>query len=249
MDLQTADLETTFDFSFEPAPDLDGPGEPHDDSPDVPRTPPGRAQRPRLRLVAASDLDDEAVLLEGLKRGDDAAFAHLVATRGDRLLAVAKRFLSEEEDARDAVQEAFLAAHRAIDRFEGHARISTWLHRVVVNACLMRLRSRRRKPERSLGEADVARLATDDASAADRALESHETSVHVREAISALPEPHRSVLMLRDIEERDTRETAALLGVSQAAVKTRLHRARTALRSTLGAGHGAGGRGVIAQSA
>ncbi len=80
----------------------------------------------------------EAELVAGLRRSDDAAFELLVRSYGGRLLQVARRFL-KEEDARDALQEAFLSAFKSIDRFDGKAKISTWLHRIVVNAALMRL--------------------------------------------------------------------------------------------------------------
>src|SRR5262245_59283206 len=81
---------------------------------------------------------DEAALLVALRGGDDRAYQRLVADYGGRLLAVARRILRNEDDARDALQEAFLQAFRALPRFEGHARISTWLHRIVVNAALMK---------------------------------------------------------------------------------------------------------------
>ncbi len=95
---------------------------------------------------------DEKPLLERLRRRQDAAYEELVRVYGGRMLAVARRFLRSEEDARDAVQDAFLSAFRSIDAFEGNSRISTWLHRIVVNASLMKLRTRRRKPEQSIEE-------------------------------------------------------------------------------------------------
>ncbi len=91
---------------------------------------------------------DEAELVAGLRRGDEAAFELMVRSYGGRLLQVARRFL-KEEDARDALQEAFLSAFKAIDRFDGKARISTWLHRIVVNAALMRLRKKSTQMEES----------------------------------------------------------------------------------------------------
>ena len=95
---------------------------------------------------------DEKALLARLRAGENAAFEQLIRVYGGRLLAVARRFLPVEEDARDAVQEAFLNAFRSLDRFEGGSRVSTWLHRIAVNAALMKLRSKRRKPERSIEE-------------------------------------------------------------------------------------------------
>ncbi len=184
---------------------------------------------------------DEVALLSRLRAGDDEAYELLVRTYSGRLLAVARRFLRSEEDARDAVQEGFLNAFRAIDRFEGGSRISTWLHRIVVNACLMRLRTRRRKPEESIEEM-LPRYLDDGHPAAPPGpwrpdvadqLETGEVRQQVRAAIDRLPDSYRTVLLLRDIEEFDTDEAAETLGISRAAVKTRLHRARQALREQL----------------
>ena len=80
----------------------------------------------------------------------EAAFEQVVRAYGGRLLAVARRIVGSEEDARDVVQDAFLNAFRSLDRFEGNAKLSTWLHRIVVNAALMKLRTRKRKPEQSI---------------------------------------------------------------------------------------------------
>jgi RNA polymerase sigma-70 factor (ECF subfamily) len=184
---------------------------------------------------------DEQALLERLRAGDDAAFAQLVRENGPRLLAVARRMLRSEEDARDALQDAFLQAFRAIDRFEGGARLSTWLHRIVINACLMKLRSRGRKPEGSIEEllprfqADGHRVDPGPPwrSDAPDPVESREARELVRASIDRLPEIYRSVLLLRDIEELSTEETAQLLDVKADTVKVRLHRARQALRELL----------------
>ena len=84
----------------------------------------------------------DAKLLEALKRGDERAFAELVRANTGRMLAVARRILKSDDEAHDATQEAFLQAFRAMDRFEGDALLSTWLHRITVNACLMRRTAR-----------------------------------------------------------------------------------------------------------
>ena len=89
-----------------------------------------------------------------LRRRDEPAFEHLVRTHGGRLLQVARRYLVEE-DARDAVQEAFLSAYKAIDRFDGKSQIGTWLHRILVNSCLMRLRKPSVRREESIEVKDV----------------------------------------------------------------------------------------------
>ena len=184
---------------------------------------------------------DERVLVEKLRAGDDKAYEVLVRTHGGRMLAVAQRLLRNEDDAHDAVQDAFLSAFRSIARFEGSARLSTWLHRIVVNAALMKLRTRRRKPEQSiedllpsfLADGHLANPASAWRTSPSGALERSQLSRFVRDAIDRLPDSYRIVLLLRDIEELDTEETAAVLGMTANAVKTRLHRARQALRTLL----------------
>src|SRR5512147_2223050 len=89
----------------------------------------------------------ETDLIAGLRRGDEASYEQLVREHGGAMLAVARRYLRTEDDARDVVQEAMLSAFRGIARFSADAKLSTWLHRIVVNCALMRLRSRRRRPE------------------------------------------------------------------------------------------------------
>ena len=187
------------------------------------------------------DAPDEQRLLARLREGEDAAFEELVRTHGGRMLAVARRFLPSEDDARDAVQDAFLNAFRSIDRFEGNARLSTWLHRIVANAALMKLRTRRRKPETPiddllpgfLEDGHLEKPAEPWRKLPEDAASQSELRAIVLSAIEQLPEGYRNVLLLRDIEDLDTEETAKLMGLTPNAVKTRLHRARQALRGLL----------------
>ncbi len=191
--------------------------------------------------MSTPDLPDEAELVAGLRRGDDAAFETLVRTYGGRLLQVARRFFKEEEDARDALQEAFLSAFKAIDRFDGKARISTWLHRIVVNAALMRLRKKSTQKEESLEPLLPTFL--EDGHRADpgpawpdnpeQVVGREQMREVVRAAIDQLPPNYRNVVLLRDIEELSGAETGELLGLTPNAVKVRLHRARRALREIL----------------
>jgi RNA polymerase sigma-70 factor (ECF subfamily) len=186
---------------------------------------------------------DEAALLTALRRGDERAFACVVEANGGRLLAVAKRILRNPEDASEAVQEAFLQAFRAIDRFEGESKLSTWLHRITVNACLLRLRHAKRHPESALEELlphfDETGHRVDAHTDADwpddvlSRMERSELEQRVRDAIARLPENFRTVVLLRDIEGMSTEETALALGIRPEAAKMRLHRARQALRSLL----------------
>ncbi len=184
---------------------------------------------------------DDFLLLARLRSGDPTAFEALVRSHGPRLLALTRRLLRNEEDAKDAVQDAFLSAFKSLDSFEGGAQVSTWLHRIAVNAALMKLRSRRRKPESAIDDLFPAFLedghhATHPPEWVESAgvlLERRENRDFVRLCIEQLPESYRTVLILRDIEELDTEEAARLLGVTPNVVKVRLHRARQALRSLL----------------
>ena len=185
--------------------------------------------------------DDEASLISRLQNGDATAFELVVRTYGSRLLAVTRRFLRNEEDANDALQEALLSAFRSIRGFSGNSRLGTWLHRIAVNAALMRLRSQSRGHEFSIEEL-LPRFLEDGHQVkssvgwndtAESLIERRETAELVRQSIDRLPESYRSILLIRDIEEIDTEEAARMLEISPGAVKTRLHRARQALRTLL----------------
>jgi RNA polymerase sigma-70 factor, ECF subfamily len=192
-------------------------------------------------MASATPVDDEATLVAQLRAGDEAAYEQVVRAYGGRLLAVARRIVGTEEDARDVVQDAFLNAFKSFARFEGNAKLSTWLHRIVVNAALMKLRTRKRKPEQSIesmlpsflddGHHEERFQSWDEP--VDKVMERKEARELVRQQIDALPEGYRTVLVLRDIEGLDTEETAKVLGLSVNATKIRLHRARQALRTLL----------------
>lgn len=184
---------------------------------------------------------DEPALVAALRAGHEWAFEIMVRVYGGRLIAVARRFMRSDEDAQDVVQSAYVNALRALHDFENTAQLSTWLHRIVVNTALMKLRSQRRRPEESI-EALLPAFGEDGhhveqfsewSAPADRLLEREETRAVVRACIEALPDGYRLVLILRDIEELSTQETAERLGITATAVKVRLHRARQALCALL----------------
>jgi RNA polymerase sigma-70 factor (ECF subfamily) len=190
---------------------------------------------------AGGAVDDDQDLLTALRAGHEWAFETLVRLYGGRLLAVARRFTRNDEDAQDVLQTAYLSAFRALNDFEGACQLSTWLHRIVVNTALMKLRSRRRKPEESIDallpafqqDGHHVEQFSEWSTPADQLMERKETRATVRECIEQLPENYRAVLKLRDIEELSTQEVAGMLAMTPTAVKVRLHRARQALSTLL----------------
>ena len=137
--------------------------------------------------------DDELKLLARLRANEESAFEELVRTFSPRLMAVARRIVGNDEDTRDVIQEAFLSAFRSLDRFAGEAKLSTWLHRIVINTALMKLRRRRRKPEESiepllpafLSDGHHAERFASWSEPADRSLSRKETREAARASVSA----------------------------------------------------------------
>lgn len=196
---------------------------------------------PAPQRAAAQIPPEEAALLARLRSGDERAYEQWVRASAPRVMHIARRLLRSDDDAQEVAQETFLLAFRGLPKFDGTARLSTWLHRIAVNAALMRLRTRRRHPEESIEEL-LPRFHADGQHEeepapwlrnAEVAVANAELRKGVRSAIDTLPPIYRDVLLLRDIEELSTAEVAAGLGLSEAAVKTRLHRARLALRERL----------------
>lgn len=190
--------------------------------------------------------DGELVVLAAA--GDGAAFGELVQRHQERVYGLAVRLLRDPAEAEEVVQETFLAALEKLAGFRGDAAFGTWLHRVAANASLMRLRRRRRAVDAPVDEPLDALLPVFDAAGRIDAPPSHDWSKRadeqlgdreVRRAIEAavqnLPEDYRIVFLLRDVEGLSSEEMSGLLGISVAAVKSRLHRARLVLRERLGA--------------
>lgn len=191
------------------------------------------------RVIADSNARE---LVARLRRGDEAAYRELVLAHGGRMLLAARRILRNEDDARDAVQDAFLSAFKALGHFEGQSLLSTWLHRITVNAALMRLRSQRARHEGEIDEllpqfteagGHFVRRPVAWAESADAPLQREETRALVRGCIERLPDTYRVALLLRDIEGLELDELAAQLGTTVNAAKIRVHRARQALRTLL----------------
>ena len=170
------------------------------------------------------DSRDDAALLRAHLAGDRDAFGTLVERHRDRLWAVALRTMSDREDAADALQDALLSAYRAAERFRGDSAVTTWLHRIVVNACLDRIRRQKVRPTVPLPEVD-----TTVAPAPDR-----EIQVDVRAALAQLPADQRAALVLVDVYGYAVAEAAEILEVAEGTIKSRCARGRAKLAALLG---------------
>jgi RNA polymerase sigma-70 factor (ECF subfamily) len=183
---------------------------------------------------------DEITLIVRVKAGDQDACRRLVELYRPRMMTVARRYMRCEDDCNDAIQNAFISAFKALDRFEGQSRLSTWLQRITVNACLMKLRQCSYQREMSIEEftpsvrhKEKPAYKTHGIDNPSTGIESDETRSIVRKAIDQLPDAYRSVLLLRDIEEMDSVAIAGMLATTENNVKMRLHRGRRALRALL----------------
>ncbi len=187
----------------------------------------------------------ESELVAELRAGAAQAFERLVREFGPALRAVLRRMLKNDEDADDALQEAFLAAFKALPRFESRSSLGTWLHRIAVNAALMKLRARQGRARQDTG-GEIDELLPEFVGLGvfrepqtrwcelpEDPLVRSELCREVRLAIEGLPEPYRAALLLRDIEGLSNEELAAALGVTVNAAKIRVHRGRQALRTLL----------------
>jgi RNA polymerase sigma-70 factor (ECF subfamily) len=202
------------------------------------------------RPAALDALPDDELVARARQR-DVAAFETLVDRYQDKVYRLAFRFVRNETEAKEIVQETLLSVWRKLDGFKGESQFSSWLYRVTSNAALMRLRSQRRHPEMSTEELEPGFLDTRTAGASelgpigenwarrpDEELLSEELRRQLQDAIDALPEIYRTVFLVRDVDGFSTEETAEALGISVPTVKTRLHRARIALREAIGAHFG-----------
>ena len=185
----------------------------------------------------------EAELLGGLRAGDPVAYRRLVEGNSANVYNLALKLLGDEHEAEDVLQETFLSAFQAIDRFEGRSQLSTWLYRIAYNASLMRLRKREQMTAFSLDQPlyeeetgdGVAHHLADWSTIPDDQLLTAEARQEMDRAIAELPETLRAAFVLRDIQGLSGAETAEVLGISVQAVKNRLRRARLRLRDRLSA--------------
>jgi RNA polymerase sigma-70 factor, ECF subfamily len=196
-----------------------------------------------------SSLTDEELIARARQK-DYAAFEVLLERYEDKVFRLAYRFVRNESEAKEILQDTFLSVWRKLDTFKGDSLFSSWVYRVAANTALMRLRSQRRHPQistedlppgfldsyRPAGTEGLAHLPSPGenwAKRPDEQLQSSELRSHIQSAVDALPDLYRTVFLVRDVEGLSTEETAEVLGISVPTVKTRLHRARIALRESI----------------
>ncbi|TWX46546.1 RNA polymerase sigma factor [Colwellia hornerae] len=199
--------------------------------------------------TSMKDIDNENKLIEGLINNNDLAYEALVRQYGAKMYTVAWRFFSTDDDAQECLQKAFIQVFKNIPSFKKNSNLSTWLHRITVNEALMMLRQKKRQHTSSLetfyqqyndyGERTVFAdnlghsLSHNLSNNIEMIFEKGETKLSLNELIYQLPEKYCNVILLRDIQELSTKETAEILAISEASVKTQLHRARLLLKAIL----------------
>ena len=200
---------------------------------------------PELRYGATDDRDTVTALVDRVRAQDASALEVLMERYTPRIYRVAFGITRSHAEAEEVVQDVFMTLFRKADLFEGRAALGTWLYRVAANAALIKRRGRRAEREIALDdclpvfkpdghrEGDRSFIVADWSQNPERDLLSGEARAIVEEALEQLPEHYRAVLVLRDVEELSNEEVAQALGEPVPAIKSRLHRARMALREVL----------------
>jgi RNA polymerase sigma-70 factor (ECF subfamily) len=191
--------------------------------------------------VTTLSAEEEAKLVERLKERDEAAFNQFVLLYQQRVYSLLARMLGNREEARDVAQDVFLAVFKNIDSFRGDAKLSTWLYRVAVNHCKNRIKMLDRRSARKHDVIDEVREgAVSDGGVLggrparpDEAAQGNELERAVRKALASLDEEHRSLIVLRDLEGLAYEEIVTITGLPDGTVKSRLHRARAALKEAV----------------
>lgn len=178
-----------------------------------------------MSVPVSSDAD----LIAAHTSGDPHAFSELFRRHRDRLWAVALRTMRDHEEAADALQDAMISAFRNAASFRAESQVTTWLHRIVVNACLDRIRRRQVRPTVPLPEAGSAEPAVK-----RDVIDEQDTRMAVQAALAELPEDQRAAIVLVDVQGYSVAETAAVLGVAEGTVKSRCARGRLKLAKLLG---------------
>lgn len=185
------------------------------------------------RVVTAPPTADEQQLVERAQGGDRPAFEELVRRHADRLYAVVLRFVADPEEAEEVTQEAFIRAWRSLGRFEGRSQFFTWLYRIGINEA--KRRAERRPPAGTVTSLEDSPIedAPDWSDSPELRADQGDVRRVLEDAVRALPFEYRAPLILRDVEGLSTEEAAKMMDLREAAFKSRLHRARLAVRRSI----------------
>jgi RNA polymerase sigma-70 factor (ECF subfamily) len=204
--------------------------------------------RMQNQKLYCSIADDRLVGL--CQKGEDGAFAELMSRHQTAAMKLALSILRDKQDAEDEVQNSFWKAYEHIAQFQQDAKFTTWFTRIVVNQCLMRLRKARRAKfyyldDRQAGEEAVTLELKDKRHSPEQTLGQMEVSNVLHAEIQRIPPLLRHVFLLRDVQQKPMPEVAELLGISVAAAKSRLLRARAELRNRMRRHHGQTGPATL----
>jgi RNA polymerase sigma-70 factor (ECF subfamily) len=199
-----------------------------------------------LERATSEGWTDQQVI-EQVMAGNTALYEIIMRRYNQRLYRVALSILRDPAEAEDVMQDAYVRAYQHLDQFAGHAAFSTWLTRIAVNQALYRLKARHRDQQMAEFEADEeeSMKVTEPSLDPEQRASVMEVGRLLEEAVLELPSQYRSVIMLRDVEELSTAETAAALELTEENVKTRLHRGRAMMRNLLYARVGAQGKAAF----
>jgi RNA polymerase sigma-70 factor (ECF subfamily) len=183
----------------------------------------------------------ERMLLARLRERDERAFRELVDEHRDRVFNLCFRMLANRAEAEDVAQEVFIAVFKTLDQFREEAKLSTWIYRVAVNHCRNRIKYLARRAQKAHDELDESNDPGGDGALSapsvprrpDRQVEGAELDKLMQEAIATLEEDHRILVVLRDLEDMSMEEICEITGLPDGTVKSRLHRARLALRKKI----------------
>jgi RNA polymerase sigma-70 factor, ECF subfamily len=189
---------------------------------------------PQPRPRGPDILDTETGLVARARAGDMDAFEQLAGAHADRLFAVLLRLLGNRSEAEDVAQEVMLRAWRGIGRFHGRSLFFTWLYRIAINEANRSLEKSSRRPISVSIDAEVLQVPADAQDNPSQRLEQTELRQALSKALAELPPDYRTAIVLRDVEGLSTQQAAEIVGVGEAAFKSRLHQARLRVRAAIG---------------
>ena len=200
------------------------------------------AASPMGRPASDARIQDETALVIAAREGDEQAFRSLVERYQSRVFWVARGMLGNDEDARDAAQEAFIRVHRSLERFDVKQRFYTWLYQIVVNLCIDQLRKSAKRKAASLDAVGEVPGAGEDH--AEESVRQDELKQRVERVLEELPPKYKAVMVLSDLEGIGAKEIAHMTGTTHATVRWRHHRARKLFREAWERIYGKGTHGV-----